>query len=348
MKEKDMSFEMAEKLVTQVNKARKEESMILMSDPKTPITVDDVLSTGLPNLDRIISCSVDGKWGLPVGRIVGIKSKPSVGKTSFVLGVAREAQKRGGLVHIIESEHALDLEYIRKLKCDPEGFMISQPDVLEEAFEIIENAVELCEKLRNKYDNQSPFLIIMDSFSGFQTESEMGSGYGSGGGLAEHARVASRACRKLTGPIKKAKALLLVIHQVKSKIGVRWGNPETHIGGDAFRFHDSVEVSLYRTTSVKFKSQIVGHHGVARTTKNKLFPPFREAKFRIINGRGFDRNFSILEFLLNEKEIKRKGGWFLFKRHPEIQWQGSANFNSFLKEEKKARILVQKILSEKI
>jgi len=342
-----MSSEMAEKLVAGVNKARKEESMLLMSDPKTPITVDDVLSTGLPNLDRILACSINGKWGLPVGRIVGIKSKPSVGKTSFVLGIAREVQKRGGLVHIVESEHALDLEYIRKLKCNVEDFMISQPDNLEESFEIIENAVELCVNLREKYDNQAPFLIIMDSFSGFQTESEMGSGYGSSGGLAEHARVASRACRKLTGPIKKAKALLLVVHQIKSKIGMTWGNPETHIGGDAFRFHDSIEISLYRTTSLKSGTQILGHYGTARTTKNKLYPPFREAKFKIINGKGFDRNFAILEFLLSEKEIKKRGGWFTFRRSPEIRFQGSSSFFDLLREDKSTRMLVRKILSEK-
>ena len=171
---RDMKSDIALKIMREVNKKQKGEIIQSLGNPITPILMEDVLSTGLPNLDRILASSVDGKWGLPVGRIINVKSKPSVGKTSFVLKVAKEVQRRNGIVWFIESEHALDLEYLKKI-CEVEDLLISQPDTLEEALDAIGVGVEACFSLREKDDN-SPFLIVMDSFSGFTTEGERGGG----------------------------------------------------------------------------------------------------------------------------------------------------------------------------
>jgi len=286
-----------------------------------------------------LSSSVDGRWGLPVGRIINVKSKPSVGKTSFVLKIAREAQKRKGVIWFVESEHALDLEYMKRI-CRVEDLLISQPDTLEDALNTIELAVQTCFKIREEEDT-SPFVIIMDSFSGFTTEGERGGG----GGLGEHARLASMFCRKMTGPIKKAKAILIVIHQTKSKIGVTWGSPETSIGGDAFNFHGSITINLNRTVSVKDSSKgIIGHYGIAKTTKNKLFSPFREVKFKVINGLGFDRSFSIMDFLISNKSLVKKGAWFHIRGHKDLKFQGQENFGEFLRSSKKVRSLIKEAL----
>lgn len=314
-------------------------------DPTTPLLVRDVLSTGLPNLDRILSVSVDGKWGLPVGKIINIKAKPAVGKTSFILKVAREVQKRKGIVWIIESEHTLDLNYIRALNVDPDrpDFLVSQPDTLEKALESAEVGVEECAKVRSENDN-SPFLLIMDTFSGFTPEEEL---KGGSMALGEHARQASRFCRKITGPLDRARAILLVVHQVKSKIGVTWGNPDTEIGGAAFNFHGSINLDLRKLSSIKEGTRIIGHYGIIKTTKNKLYPPFREVRTRLINGRGFDRSFSILDFLLIQGVVvKKAGGRFHFKSDRDLKFHGQDGFADFMKRSKKGRKLVKRALKK--
>lgn len=318
------------------------QDVMLLGDNPSPLLVKDVLSTGLPNLDRILCKAEDGRWGIPVGRIMSVKAKPGIGKTTFLLTVANQAFKRGGAVALAESERALDLNYANKI-CDMDKVLLSQPDTLEEAIDTIEGLVELCLKVRSKEDH-SPFLIIVDSFSGFTTSAEASGG---GGGLGEHARLASLACRKLTGPLSKAKAILMLTHQTKSKIGVQWGSKETNIGGDAFNFHDSICLSLWRTTAIKKGKEIIGHNGGFKTVKNKLFPPFREVPFRITYGWGFSRSFSIFDFLLNNGYlVKKAAGNYHFKEKKDLKWQGADNFSSFIKENKKARILVKKYLKK--
>jgi len=349
-----MTSGISAKIIKSVTKSQGVNSILMMGDPLTPIVVKDVLSTGLPNLDEICASSVDGRWGLPIGRVISIKSKPGVGKTSFILGLAREAQKRNGAVHLVESEHALDLSYVKKLKCNIDDFMLSQPDTLEEAFETIDASVNFCAKLKAKMlaskdpgpEATAPFVILMDSFSGFSPKAELEGDYGTGGAMGSHARIASQALRKLTGSLDKAGAILVVVHQTKSKIGVVWGNPATNIGGDAFNFHDSICLTLGRQASIKSKGKIIGHLGTIRTTKNKLYPPFREADFRIINGKGFDRNLAIFEFLKGRGEIMKKGSWFRLARKETITWQGRANFAKTIRTNKKARILIKKIMRE--
>ncbi len=334
-----MSRDVALQIMKRVNKKMEDNAIQILGDPSSPLIVNDVLSTGLPNLDRIISCSVSDKWGLPVGRIINVKAKPSVGKTSFVLKVAKEAQKRGGMVWIVESEHALDLNYAKKLGCDVDNYLISQPDTLDQALEITEIAVNACSEFREEGDT-APFLIILDSFSGFTTEGEM---TGSGG-LGEHARLASKFCRKMTASIDKARAVLLVVHQTKSKIGVTWGNPDTHIGGDAFNFHGSVTLNLVRFSSIKDGKEIIGHNGIIKTTKNKLFPPFKEVKFELINGKGFTRAFGILEFLRIKKVLVKRGAWYHFKEDKDLRFNGKDAFPEFMRTNKKGRVLIKHAL----
>ena len=341
-KELQASFSLFALMQEELRKSKKDIDILSLGDDSTPLVVTDVLSTGLPNLDHVLSCSVDGRWGLPVGKIVSLKSKPSVGKTTFLLRVAEEALKRGGAAHIIESEHALDLKYARKICPSVDSFFITQPDTLEDAFDAAKNALEICLKTRTE-DNNAPFVIIFDSFSGFSPAAELDGDFGTGGkAMGQHARLASMACRKLTGMVAKANAIMLLSHQTKSKIGVFWGSAETNIGGSAFDFHDSICLNLYRTTAIKdSKKRIAGHYGIIKTTKNKLYPPHREVKFKMVNGGGFNRAFAILDYLIEEKVIIKRGGWFNFKKDSSLKWNGVDKFSDFLKGSRKARAIVK-------
>ena len=342
----DLSSLMREEMNKMTTKGKKVAAfMQCLEDDATPLVVNDTLSTGLPNLDRVLSVSKDGRWGLPVGRIVSIKSKPSVGKTTLLLRIAEQAVRRGGAAHIVESEHALEIEYARKVCPSVDKFFITQPDTLEEAFNAIDSALTLCQKARKNKSN-APFVIIVDSFSGFPPASELEGDFSTGGkALGEHARLASIACRKLTGPLAKANAILVLSHQTKSKIGVFWGSSETNIGGDAFNFHDSISINLYRTNAIKDENKmIIGHFGIMKTAKNKLYPPHREVKFKVINGVGFSKTFSILDYLLFSGVLIKNGGWFHFRGHTDLKWQGMDGFGEFYKSSKEARILERKAL----
>lgn len=340
---------LSEGILDGVNRSKSPVNIMSLADPSDPLTVKQCLPTGLPNLDRVLCVSESGVWGLPVGKIISVKSKPNVGKTSFLLKVANQAYKRGGAVAIIESERALDMAYVKKLNgMEVDHYMISQPDFLEEAFDTIDSVLDICINRRKTVGTKSPFLILVDSFSAFPPLSELKGGFEMGGrALGEHARIASMACRKLTGKIDKAKAILLLSHQFKSKIGSFYGSPNTNIGGEAFNYHDSICISLYRTTAIKDdKGVICGHFGIAKTTKNKLYPPHREIKFKVINGRGFSRDFAILDLLISSKHIVKKGAWFHFREDKALQWQGMNNFTSFVKTSKKARRIIKEALGK--
>jgi recombination protein RecA len=295
--------------------------------------------------------SESGRWGLPVGKIISIKAKPQVGKTTFLLQLADQAIKAGGAVYYIESEKALDIKYARKISKNTKQFLITQPNTLEEAFDSVLVGVKLCAKARSYGNTKAPFLIIMDSFSGFTTKAESGSdSFGVGGkALGEHARIASLACRMLTGPIAKHQALFVLSHQTKSKIGVSWGNPNTNIGGDAFNFHDSISLDLYKMAAIKQGAgkRPIGHNGKFKTTKNKLFPPFHDVSFKIVNGKGFDKHFAILDFLLASHVVVKKGAWFHFKEKKTLKWQGAEGFTPILQKSKTARTLVKQGLRSK-
>jgi len=338
---------LSEGILDGVHNAKNPVNIMSLADPSDPLTVKQCLPTGLPNLDRVLCVSEGGVWGLPVGKIISVKSKPGIGKTSFLLKVANQAYRRGGAVAIIESERALDMSYVKKLNgAEVDHYMISQPDFLEEAFDTIDSVLDICINRRKTVGTESPFLIIVDSFSAFPPKSELEGGFEvKGRALGEHARIASLACRKLTGKIDKAKAILLLSHQFKSKIGTFYGSPNTNIGGEAFNYHDSICISLYRTTAIKdSKGVICGHFGIAKTTKNKLYPPHREIKFKVINGKGFSRDFAILDFLIGSKYIVRKGAWFHFRKEKDLKWQGMNNFSAFMNKSKKARQIIQEAL----
>jgi len=338
---------LSESIIEGISKEKEPINVMSLADPSDPLTVKQCLPTGLPNLDNVLCLSESGEWGLPVGKIISIKSKPAVGKTTFLLKIAHQAYARGGAVAIVESERALDMKYAKKLN-GPEvnNYMISQPDYLEEAFDTIDALLDICIKRRKIVGIESPFLILVDSFSGFSPKAELeGDFQARGKALGEHARIASMACRKLTGKIDKAKAILVLSHQLKSKIGTFWGSPDTNIGGEAFNYHDSICISLYRTTAIKDSNGIIaGHFGVAKTSKNKLYPPHREVRFKIINGRGFIRTFAVLDFLITKGHVKKKGGWFHFAEEKNLKWQGMENFGTFVKENKRAKRLIKKVL----
>lgn len=245
---------------------------------------------------------------------------------------------------MVESEHALDLSYCKKI-CPgfEENFFISQPEILEGAFQAIEHAIDMCIIARKKSHSDAPFVILVDSFSGFMTGAELDGDYTNRGkALGEHARLASLACRKLTGQLARARATLLLSHQTKAKIGVFWGNPDTNIGGDAFNYHDSICISLYRTAALKDGKQINGHYGVAKTTKNKLFPPFREARIKVVNGLGFSKHFAIFDMLMSNGTLKKSGAWYKLEGYPD-KFQGESGFSKFLRNPK-ARAAVLKAM----
>lgn len=345
-KTKSSSANLSLAMKESLGKISKGVDVCYLGNDSTPLVVPDVLSTGLVNLDRILCVSQDGKWGLPVGRIISVKARPSVGKTTFLLRIAEQALKRGGAVHIIESERALDIDYARKICPHVDHALFSQPDSLESAFDTVEAALEICLTARKQTGVTAPFVILMDSFSGFSPSAELKGDFStSGKALGEHARVASMACRKLTGKIAKAKALFVLSHQVKSKIGVFWGSRETNIGGDAFNFHDSICINLSRVSVIKdSEDRIAGHYGFFRTTKNKLFPPDRSVKFKLVNGKGFNQGFALLDFLLDNKIVIKRGSWFHFSEDKTLKWQGIDNFIEFYSSNKKARLIVRKYL----
>ncbi|MDA8416113.1 MAG: recombinase RecA [Betaproteobacteria bacterium] len=274
----------------------------------------EVISTGSLGLDMAL-----GVGGLPRGRIVEIYGPESSGKTTLTLQVIAEMQKAGGVAAFIDAEHALDPVYARKLGVNVGDLLISQPDTGEQALEIADMLVR----------SGSVDIVVIDSVAALtpraEIEGEMGDSH-----VGLHARLMSQALRKLTGNIKRSNALVIFINQIRLKIGVMFGNPETTTGGNALKFYASVRLDIRRVGSIKRGDEIVGNETRVKVVKNKVSPPFKVADFDILYGEGISREGEIIELGVLAKIIEKSGAWYAY--NGDKIGQGKDNTRLYLRE----------------
>ena len=274
----------------------------------------EVVSTGSLGLDIAL-----GVGGLPRGRVIEIYGPESSGKTTLTLQVVAQMQKLGGTAAFIDAEHALDTGYAQKLGVNLHELLISQPDTGEQALEIVDALVR----------SGSVDLVVIDSVAALtpkaEIEGEMGDSLP---GL--QARLMSQALRKLTGTIKKSNCMVIFINQIRMKIGVMFGNPETTTGGNALKFYASVRLDIRRTGSIKKGEEVIGSETKVKVVKNKVAPPFKTAEFDILYGEGTSREGEIIDLGVNAKLVDKSGAWYAYKG--EKIGQGKDNAREFLKE----------------
>ncbi|TCV85431.1 recombinase RecA [Sulfurirhabdus autotrophica] len=275
-----------------------------------------VVSTGSLGLDIAL-----GVGGLPRGRVVEIYGPESSGKTTLTLQVIAEMQKLGGTAAFIDAEHALDPQYAQKLGVNVADLLISQPDTGEQALEIADMLVR----------SGSVDIVVVDSVAALtpkaEIEGEMGDSH-----MGLQARLMSQALRKLTGNIKRTNTLVIFINQIRMKIGVMFGNPETTTGGNALKFYASVRLDIRRTGAIKKGEEVVGSETRVKVVKNKVAPPFKQAEFDILYGEGISREGEILELGVAHKLVEKAGAWYSYKG--EKIGQGKDNSREYLKEHK--------------
>ncbi len=273
-----------------------------------------VVSTGSLGLDIAL-----GVGGVPRGRVVEIYGPESSGKTTLTLQIIAEMQKLGGTAAFIDAEHALDPQYAAKLGVDVENLLLSQPDNGEQALEITDMLVR----------SGSVDVVVIDSVAALtpkaEIEGEMGDAQ-----MGLHARLMSQALRKLTGNISRTNTLVIFINQIRMKIGVMFGSPETTTGGNALKFYASVRLDIRRIGAIKKGDEIVGNETKVKVVKNKVSPPFKEAFFDIFYGQGISREGEIIELGVNHKLIEKSGSWYAY--NGEKIGQGKDNAREYLKE----------------
>jgi recombination protein RecA len=274
----------------------------------------EAISTGAISIDYAL-----GIGGMPRGRVVEIFGPESSGKTTLALQVIAEAQKKGGLAAFVDAEHALDAVYAKKLGVDVDNLLVSQPDNGEQALEIVEVIIR----------SNSVDVVVVDSVAALvpraEIEGEMGEAQ-----MGLQARLMSQALRKLTGAVSKSKCCLIFINQLREKIGVMFGNPETTTGGRALKFYSSVRVDIRRIGAIKDGDNVVGGRTRVKIVKNKLAPPFREAEFDVMYGEGVSREGDLIDIAVEHKIIEKSGAWFAYGG--ERLGQGRENVKGFLKE----------------
>ncbi len=273
----------------------------------------DVVSTGSLGLDIAL-----GVGGLPRGRVVEIYGPESSGKTTLTLQVIAEMQKLGGTAAFIDAEHALDPQYAQKLGVKVEDLLISQPDNGEQALEIADMLVR----------SASVDVVVIDSVAALtpkaEIEGEMGDSQ-----MGLHARLMSQALRKLTANIKNTNTLVIFINQIRMKIGVMFGNPETTTGGNALKFYASVRLDIRRIGAIKKGEEVIGNETRVKVVKNKVAPPFREAIFDILYGEGTSREGEIIELGVQQKIVEKSGAWYSYQGNKI--GQGKDNSREFLR-----------------
>ncbi len=274
----------------------------------------DAISSGSLSLDIAL-----GIGGLPKGRIVEIYGPESSGKTTLALHVIAEAQKKGGTCAFVDAEHALDPVYAKKLGVNTDEMLISQPDNGEQALEIADTLVN-----SNAID-----VLVIDSVAALvpraEIEGDMGDSH-----MGLHARLMSQALRKLTGSISRSQALVIFINQIRQKIGVMFGNPETTTGGNALKFYASIRMDIRRIGAIKDRDEVVGNQTRVKVVKNKLAPPFKTVEFDIMYGEGISKNGEILDIAVKQGYVEKSGAWYSYEG--ERIGQGRENAKIFLKE----------------
>ena len=274
----------------------------------------EVVSTGSLGLDIAL-----GVGGLPRGRVIEIYGPESSGKTTLTLQVVAQMQQLGGTCAFIDAEHALDTGYAQKLGVNLQDLLISQPDTGEQALEIVDALVR----------SGSVDLVIIDSVAALTPKAELEGEMGDSlPGL--QARLMSQALRKLTATIKKTNCMVIFINQIRMKIGVMFGNPETTTGGNALKFYSSVRLDIRRTGSIKRGEEVVGSETKVKVVKNKVAPPFKTAEFDILYGEGTSREGEIIDLAVNAKIVEKSGAWYAY--NGEKIGQGKDNAREFLRE----------------
>ena len=272
------------------------------------------ISTGSISIDYAL-----GIGGLPRGRVTEIYGPESSGKTTLALQVIASAQRDGGMAAFVDAEHALDAQYAQKLGVDLENLLVSQPDNGEQALEIVELLVR----------SNSVDVVVVDSVAALVPKAEIDGEMGEAQ-MGLQARLMSQALRKLTGIVSKSNTTLVFINQLREKIGVMFGNPETTTGGRALKFYASVRIDIRRIASIKDGDQVTGGRTRVKVVKNKVAPPFREAEFDIMYGEGISREGDLLDLAVEKRIVEKSGAWFAYSG--ERLGQGRENAKQFLKE----------------
>lgn len=299
--------------VGQIEKAHGKGSIMRLGD--NPVVEIDVISTGSMAIDYCL-----GVGGVPRGRIVEIYGPESSGKTTLALHVIAEAQRKGGYAAFVDAEHAFDAKYAKALGINTEELLISQPDNGEQALEIAEALIR----------SGALDIVVIDSVAALvpraELEGDMGDSH-----MGLQARLMSQALRKLTGVVNKTRTSVIFINQIRDKIGVMFGSPETTTGGRALKFYASVRIDIRRIGAIKKGDEVIGNRTKVKIVKNKVAPPFKEVEFNIMYGKGISRISEILDMAVEHEIIEKRGSWFRYEGEPI--GQGSDSAMQFLEED---------------
>jgi recombination protein RecA len=313
--------------LSQIERAFGKGSVMKLGQRPEP-TEAEVISTGSLGLDIAL-----GIGGLPRGRIVEIYGPESSGKTTLALHVIAEAQKAGGTCAFVDAEHALDPGYAKKLGVDVEELLISQPDAGEQALEIADTLVR----------SGAIDVLVVDSVAALvpraELEGEMGDTH-----VGLQARLMSQALRKLTGSISKSRCMVIFINQIRMKIGVMFGNPETTTGGNALKFYASVRLDIRRIGAIKEKEQVIGNQTRVKVVKNKMAPPFRVVEFDIMYGEGVSKVGELVDLGVAANIVEKSGAWFSYSG--QRIGQGRENAKTFLRENKDMALQIERAIRE--
>ncbi len=299
--------------IAQIEKQYGKGSVMKLGDNSANMNVETV-PTGSLSLDIAL-----GLGGLPKGRIIEVYGPESSGKTTVALHCVAEVQKRGGIAGFIDAEHALDPVYARNIGVDIDNLYISQPDCGEQALEITETMVR----------SGAVDIVVVDSVAALVPKAEIDGDMGDSH-VGLQARLMSQALRKLTAVISKSNCIVIFINQLREKVGVMFGNPETTTGGRALKFYSSVRLDVRRTESLKQAGEIVGNHVRVKVVKNKIAPPFREAEFDIMFGQGISREGDVLDLAVNAGIVNKSGAWYAYEG--DKIGQGRENAKTYIRE----------------
>ena len=302
-----------EAAISQIERACGKGSIMRLGQNETVVEIE-AISSGSLGLDIAL-----GIGGLPRGRVIEIYGPESSGKTTLALHVVAEAQKKGGICAFVDAEHALDTIYARKLGVDLENVLISQPDTGEQALEIADTLVR----------SGAIDVLVVDSVAALTPKSELEGEMGDMQ-MGAQARLMSQALRKLTGSISKSRCMVIFINQIRMKIGVMFGSPETTSGGNALKFYASVRLDIRRIGAIKERDEVVGNQTRVKVVKNKVAPPFKQVEFDIMYGEGVSKMGELIDLGVKAGIVEKSGSWFSFDS--ERIGQGRENAKTYLKE----------------